>query len=121
MPDGRIFAALALAAALTWLPTRARAQTAEGEARCLLLGPLAVSGYVAFLDRIAARDRDAVAVQAASTGELIELYRALDCAMPPLVRAPECVSAAAIDPAGSRRNRGELAETCMRDAGMPTR
>ena len=97
-----------------------RAQPLEGEARCLVLGPLVVSSYVAFLDKVAAKERTAAAARAENTADLIDLYDRLGCAMAPLMQTVECLSAALID-AKTREPVAEIAETCMREAGMPVR
>ena len=95
-------------------------QAAEGQVRCLVLGPLAVSGYVAFLEKVAAKQRVAAAKQAASATDLIDLYERVGCPMPPLTRALECLSAALVAPE-TRQPITQIAERCMREAGMAVR
>ena len=113
----------ALALALSFVLSGAvdvRAQAPEGQARCLVLGPLVVSGYVAFLETLAARQPDAVAARAGSASDLIALYEQVGCAMPPLTQTLECLSAALID-RETRDPIAQIAQTCMREAGMPVR
>jgi len=110
-----VLAALALALG----PGPGRAQ-ADGEARCLVLGPLAVSSYVAFLERVAKRERHAAGDQAESTAALVDLYERLACPMPALTGALECLSAAVAD-GEMTRPVAETAESCMEEAGMAVR
>ncbi len=111
---------VSLITSLMLLSAPAHAQEPEGQARCLLLGPLAVSGYVAFLEKVGAEKRFAAFDRAASATNLIDLYARLDCPMPALIDALECLSAALID-AETAKPVAEIAETCMREAGMPVR
>lgn len=112
--------AASLCLALSLAASQGQAQSAEGQARCLVLGPLVVSSYVAFLDSVAGRQGETVATRAGSAADLIGLYERVGCAMPPLTGALECLSAALID---RRTNQpiSQIAQTCMREAGMPVR
>ena len=111
---------LAVSLAILSISIPTDSQAAEGPARCLVLGPLAISGYVAFLEKVAAKQRSAVANQAASATNLIDLYTRVGCPMPPLTKALECLSAALIVPE-TRQPVTQIAERCMREAGMAVR
>jgi hypothetical protein len=90
------------------------------QARCLVLGPLVMSGYIAFLEQVSAGDRAAAAERAGHAADLVELYHQLGCPMSSLTEAVECLSTALIarpvdEPVGT------IAQTCMEEAGLPVR
>jgi hypothetical protein len=92
----------------------------DDQARCLVLGPLVMSGYIAFLEQVSAGDRAAAAERAGHAADLVELYHQLGCPMSSLTEAVECLSTALIarsvdEPIGT------IAQTCMEDAGLPVR
>ncbi len=95
-------------------------QEPESEARCLLLGPLAMSSYLSFVGEVAQKKRSTVGARADRATDLIELYERVGCDMVTLRTAIECISASILDPA-SRGPVAKRAETCMKDAGMPVR
>ena len=104
----------------------AAAQTGDTEpasatdARCLVLGPLVMSAYLDVLTQVAAGEAEGAAARAGNTADLMALYDRLGCPMSPLRQAVECVSAALI--AGPiDQPVAALAETCMAEAGLPTR
>ena len=108
--------ATALALALLALP--AAAET-PGTARCALIGPLTISGYVAFLGDVAAGRREAAGAAAGRLADLVALHERLGCDGAALIGAVECLSARLL--AGATAPPEELAEICMTEAGMPTR
>jgi len=119
-PIGSAFGALAILAVVQVAGIApARAQS-EGAARCLVLGPLVVSSYVAFLEGVAGRERHTASNRAESTVALMDLHDRLGCPAPALTRAIECLSAALV--AGETdRPVSAIAESCMRESGMPVR
>lgn len=98
----------------------AQAQPEQAQARCLVLGPLAMSAYLDFLAQVASGAAADAAARAGNTADLIALYERLGCPMPPLSDAVECVSAA-LTAGPVEQAVATLAETCMAEAGLPTR
>jgi hypothetical protein len=110
-------ALLLLVAALLSSPP-ARAQ--ETNNRCLLLGPLAISSFIATLEQVARSNRADGARQSANAANVIGLYEKLGCPQKALIKAIECLSSHVVKPAG-KKPISAIAQQCMKQAGMPTR
>lgn len=88
--------------------------------RCLILGPLAVSGYIGFLEQVAQEKREAATRQSQNAADIISLYERLGCPQDALIDAIECLSSHVVDPA-EQKPIAAVAQQCMERAGMPTR
>lgn len=99
-------------------PAGSSAQAAQD--RCLILGPLAVSGYIGFLEQVAQEERDAAARQSQNAADVISLYERLGCPQAALIDAIECLSSHVVEPA-AQKPIAAVAQQCMETAGMPTR
>jgi len=97
-----------------------QAQVGEGQARCLLLGPIVISSYLEFMGKIAQKKTDKLDSRADNLLDLVKLYDGLGCDAARLNAAVECLSTAILD----RQRKtpiAEIAQSCMREAGMPVR
>ena len=92
----------------------------QHEARCLLIGPLAISSYLDFVRGVADKKRYVVGSRADRATDLIELYKTIGCDMTALNKTIECLSASLLEPE-NRTPVAERAEACMTEAGMPVR
>ena len=110
-------ALLLLVAALLSSPP-ARAQ--ETNNRCLLLGPLAISSFIATLEQVARSNRADGARQSANAANVIGLHQQLGCPQKALIDAIECLSSHVVKPTG-KKPISAIAQQCMKQAGMPTR
>jgi len=121
-------AGIALAAVLLMAaPVRAQTQTGTqpgdqsgSENRCLLLGPLAISSYIAMLEQISRGNRAEGARQAENAANVMALYTRLKCPENALVTAIECLSGHVVSPT-EKKPIGTIAQQCMKQSGMPTR
>jgi hypothetical protein len=101
-------------------PAQAQVQLQETRNRCLLLGPLAISSFIATLEQVALSNRADGARQSANAANVIGLYEQLGCPQKALIEAIECLSSHIVDPQG-KKPIAEIAQQCMKQAGMPTR
>lgn len=99
-------------------PAGSQAETSQD--RCLILGPLAVSGYIGFLEQVAQESREAAARQSQNAADIISLYERLGCPQGALIEAIECLSSHVVAPT-AQKPIAAVAEHCMEQAGMPTR
>ena len=113
----RFVASLLLATALMASPS---AQAQETNNRCLLLGPMAISSYIATLEQVARNNRAEGARQSANAANVIGLYEQLGCPQKALIDAIECLSSHVVKPK-EKRPISAIAQQCMKQAGMPTR
>ncbi|NKB20944.1 MAG: hypothetical protein GKS01_10635 [Alphaproteobacteria bacterium] len=100
------------------ISTHAHAQ--ETTNRCLLLGPLAISSYIATLEQVARSNRAEGARQSANAANVIGLYERLGCPQKALITAIECLSTHVVKPT-EKKKISAIAQRCMKQAGMPTR
>ncbi|MEM7043885.1 MAG: hypothetical protein AAF543_13830 [Pseudomonadota bacterium] len=90
------------------------------EARCTFLGPLAVSAYADVLGALGQPDPTLRAQRIRQAEQAVGLYHQLDCPDDALNGALDCLSQKVVDQAVGGDLPGAL-ESCMKDAGMPTR
>ena len=88
--------------------------------RCLLLGPLAISSYIALLEQIARNNRAEGARQTENAANVMALYARLGCPQAELTAAIECLSGHVVKPT-EKKPIAAIAQQCMKQAGMPTR
>lgn len=98
----------------------AQAQGSDGQARCLLLGPIVISSYLEFMGKIAQKKVDKLDSRADNLLDMVKLYEGLGCDSARLNAAVECLSAAILDKQ-RKTPIAEMAQSCMREAGMPVR
>lgn len=110
-------AILMLAGAL-FVPSQG--QTQEIQNRCLLLGPMAISSYIATLEQVARNNRAEGARQSDNATNVIGLYEKLGCPQKSLIDAIECLSSHVVKPV-ENKPISAIAQKCMKQAGMPTR
>ena len=119
MRPARTLAVCAALSSAIWLSVPARAQEAgHEEPQCLLLGPLAVSSFLAFAGEVRQQQPDTIGSAARRTNDLVELYERLGCDMAKLRSAIGCLSDSV---SNDRMPLGRRAEGCMKEAGMPVR
>lgn len=104
----------------TMLLPAAGSQAQAAQDRCLILGPLAVSGYIGFLEQIAQEQPDAATRQSQNAADIISLYERLGCPQDALIEAIECLSSHVVEPR-EHKPIAAVAQQCMKTAGMPTR
>jgi hypothetical protein len=97
----------------------AQAQDAEG-ARCTLIGPVAVSGWLSLLTEMSGGDGEKVAEAAGRAEMLTSLYSGLGCDVPAFEAALDCITDTALGGA-SLADVQTRAQACMRDSGMALR
>jgi len=97
--------------------TPVQAQTLEGQTRCLLLGPLIISGYIELFNQVSQKKRDQIGARTGQVVDLIDLYDRLGCSTQELTKAVECLSTTMLDRT-STVPIAPRAQTCMRKSGM---
>lgn len=102
------------------LLTASQVNAQETINRCLLLGPLAISSYIATLEQVARSNRAEGTRQSANATNVVGLYKQLGCPQEALIVAIECLSTHVVKPT-EKKPIGAVAEQCMKQAGMPTR
>ena len=115
---------LLLLAAMLVSPQPVTAQEKPGgtatQNRCQLLGPLAISSYIALLEQIARNNRMEGARQTENAANVMALYSRLDCPQAELTAAIECLSSHVVQPS-EKKPISAIAQQCMKQAGMSTR
>lgn len=120
MTVGKRVIAASLLLVIAALLSTPLAQAQETQNRCLLLGPLAVSSYIATLEQVARSNRADGARQSANAANVIGLYEQLGCPQKALIAAIECLSSHVVKPT-EKKPISAIAQQCMKQAGMPTR
>jgi len=92
----------------------------DAQNRCLLLGPMAISSFIATLEQVARSNRAEGARQSANAANVIGLYEKLGCPQKALIDAIECLSSHVVKPT-EKKLISAIAQQCMKQAGMPTR
>lgn len=119
--SGRI-AAAALVALLS-LPAAAQERSAApaNDAHCMLVAPLVISAWIGALTDLAGPDRRMVGDAFKRIERFTNVYRTYGCAMPPLIAAVECLANNAMTTGVVGESTAGVAQTCMTQAGLPTR
>jgi len=88
-------------------------------ARCALLGPLVMSGYVGFVRDVAGQRAEEASAAATRLDALIALHTRLGCDGDALTVAIECLTTRLLG--GATLPPAEIAQSCMTEAGLPLR
>lgn len=88
--------------------------------RCVVLAPLAVSGWLGFLRAVSGGQAEAIAAAADRARTLAALHGELGCDAAALATALDCLTGRALEGA-SEADLHASAPVCMREAGLPLR
>ncbi len=101
------------AAALMGTALTAAAQTDNPAPRCAIVGPVALSAWLGFLDSLPDRNPPATRAAASAAADLVSLHAALGCDEAALQRAFDCVAERL--KGAARTNMALIGESCLNE------